>query len=300
MSLVGDLNSRFADTAGVRFCLSEEIYPQCKESLPVMVVENSLARLVLALNGAHVISYAPAGGKDILWFSPNSRMAEGVPIRGGIPLCFPWFGPHPDGFPMHGFARIVNWNADQIEVVADGATRIRLGLSDTPSTRALWPHAFTVQYEILVGRQLRLELTARNLDAGSARVEFAFHTYFNVGDVKQTKVEGLEGCAYIDREHGNVRKHQQGAVTIEGATQNLYLGVPSIQSIKCPAGNYRIEGDSRSALVWNAGDNDRNVPDLGAGNHKGYVCVERVDAGESAVELAPNQSYCTVMTLARE
>jgi D-hexose-6-phosphate mutarotase len=300
MSQIDDLNSKYGQVDDVRFCLSNEIYAGYEEALPVMVVENKLAKLVMALNGAHIMSYVPAGGEDMFWLSPKSRLAEGVPVRGGIPLCTPWFGVHPDGLPMHGFARIMNWNVDQIENMENGATKVVLSLSDTPSTRSMWPHAFAMHFDVVVGSKLQLDLAITNHSQTPAHFECAFHTYFNVGDVKNTTVEGLDGCTYIDMGHGKVQKQQQGSVMVDGIIQNLYVDVSPIQFVKSPAGNYKIEGSGHCALVWNCGDNDRNVPDIGAGNHKGYLCVERVDAAEWAVNIEPGESYATVMILSRE
>ncbi len=297
MSIIDEMNKRFGQLDGVKFCSSEEIYPSFKESLPLLIVENKQAKLVMALNGAHVISFVASGKPDMLWLSPQSRMAEGAPVRGGIPLCLPWFGPHPAGYPQHGFARITNWQVKDVTQTDAGATKIVLGLSDTAANREMWPHAFEFCFEVIVGTQLRLSLSVRNLGKESARLEFAFHTYFNVGNVEETIVEGLEDCLYIDREDGQTRKRQDGKVEIKDVIQNLYVDVPIYQLIESPAGKYKIEGSSRCSLVWNAGHNDKNIADMGAGNHRGYLCVERLDAVDWARNLASGESYNTTMIL---
>lgn len=282
---------------GIRLCPSNALFPQLDGSLPVLVIDNALSRTVLALQGAHVLSFVPAGGKDMLWQSPKAIMAKGQPIRGGIPLCLPWFGPHPLGHPLHGFARLLPWSVEDVEALADGATRLVLSLTDSTASRAMWPHAFAFRLEIVAGKSLKLTLSAHNAGADTARFECAFHTYFAVGDVTKAVVTGLEGCTYEDREDKSARKRQDGPLGIAGTTTQLYFDVPAVQQIASPAGTYRIEADSRCCVVWNAGANDANVPDLGAGNHKGYLCVERADATERAIDIAPGKSYATTMTL---
>ena len=282
---------------GVRLCQSTELFPHFDGSLPVLVIDNALSRTVVALQGAHVLSFVPAGGKDMLWQSPKTVMAKGQPIRAGIPLCLPWFGPNSDGHPMHGFARLLPWAIEELENLEGGATRLVLSLTDTEATREMWPHAFTFSLEIVAGKDLRLSLSAHNASGGDARFEFAFHTYFNVGDVYKTTVTGLEGCTFEDREDAQVRKQQSGPVGIGGTTTKLYVDTPAVQRIESPAGTYRMKSDSKCRMVWNAGDNDKNVPDLGAGNHKGYLCVEPVDAIDSAVDIAEGKTYATTMTL---
>lgn len=282
---------------GVRLCQSNALFPHLDGSLPVLVIDNALSRTVVAPQGAHVLSFVPSGRGDMLWQSPKAVMAKGQPIRGGIPLCLPWFGPSPKGHPMHGFARLLPWSIEDVESLEGGATRLVLSLSDAAPSREMWPHAFIFTLEIVAGRDLRLTLSARNAGADDARFEFAFHTYFDVGDVAKTVVTGLEDCVYEDREDNSARKRQQGPLGVDGTTTKLFFDVPAVQQVVSPAATYRIEADSRCCMVWNAGGNDRNVPDLGAGNHKGYLCVERADATERAVDLAAGKTYTTTMTL---
>ncbi len=284
---------------GIRLVPSRELFSHLAGSLPVLVIDNAASRTVIALQGAHVLSFTPAGGRDLLWMSPKAVMAPGQPIRGGIPLCLPWFGQSPQG-PMHGFGRLLAWAIEDVGTAAGGATRLTLALADSAATRAMWPHAFAFRLEIVAGKDLKLSLAATNAGPGDARFEFAFHTYFNVGDVARATVTGLEGCAYEDREDKNAHKRQQGPLAIAGTTTSLYLDVPATQRIECPAGAWRIEGDARCCMVWNAGANDRTIADLGEGNHKGYLCVERADAAQRAVDLAPGATYRTTMTLAAE
>ncbi|MDR3514343.1 MAG: D-hexose-6-phosphate mutarotase [Azospirillaceae bacterium] len=299
MSQYEALSRQFGHVKAVRFCQSEALYPQLTGSLPLIIVENRLAKAVLSPYGAHIISFVPAGGPDLLWLSPLTKLVEGTPIRGGIPLCLPWFGPSPQGFPQHGFARISNWQVEEITERADGATVLVLTLSDSEARRAMWPHAFTFRFEITVGTGLELTMSVKNQSQSDARFELAFHTYFNVGDVKQTTIEGLDACTYVDREDQQKRKKQVGLVAIKGTTTSLYVAVPNVQVVHSPLGDYRIDGTQDYCMVWNPGDLDKTVGDIGAGNHQGFLCAERLDAAEGAVTIHPGASYTARMILSQ-
>ena len=288
--------------AGIRTVDSRQLYPAQHRpddaGLPMLLVENPRGRAVVALQGAHVMAFRPAGKDELLWVSPLTALQDGVPIRGGIPLCLPWFGPGPDGKAMHGFARVKPWTVAMAERLADGGTRLVLELAGDAATSALWPHAFAFRLEIEVGTTLKMTLDARNPGAEAAPLAFAFHTYFAVPDVATARVSGLDGTVYIDKTDNFARKTQAGEVAIAGPTDRVYLDVPRRQTIAAGAGRIDIESEARCAVVWNAWHNDRNIPDLGEGNHVGYLCVERGDVADHAVSLPPGGSYRAWMRIA--
>ena len=288
---------------GVTQIQSTQLYPSQHQpgdaGLPMLLVENRQARAVIALQGAHVMSFQPKGQREMLWISPKTLFESGKPIRGGIPLCLPWFGPHSeDKTWLHGFARTRQWTLVGSNTLADGATRLVLELSGEATLCALWPHDFLFHLEIVVGKTLRLEMTVENRGQAPAPLAFAFHTYFAVPDVAQAVISGLEGTSFIDKTDNLARKTQQGDVTISAMTDRVYLDVPAKQRIKSEDGAITIESPSRCAIVWNAWHNDKNIGDIGEGNHVGYVCVERGDAADYAVTLAPGAPYRCWMVLA--
>jgi D-hexose-6-phosphate mutarotase len=288
-------------TAGIRRANSTELFPAQHQpgdaGLPMLVVENPLGRSVIALQGAHVMAFQPAGGREMLWISPKTLLQDGVPIRGGIPLCLPWFGPGPDGKTMHGFARVKEWTISAVERLASGATRLTLELAGDEATSALWPHAFAFRLEIETGNTLTMSLRVENRGITPAPLAVAFHTYFAVPDVAQARVAGLEGTTYIDKMDNFLKKPQSGEVTIDSVTDRIYLDVPKRQTISAGTSCIGIESESKCAVVWNAWSNDKNIPDLGEGNHVGYLCVERGDVADHALTLAPEAIYTTWMTL---
>ena len=287
---------------GVTYLNSTELYPELRAAgetgLPLLLVENAQGRAVIALQGAHAMAFQPDGQREMLWLSPKCKLQPGTPIRGGIPLCLPWFGPGPDGKSAHGFVRTATWTLATAELTASGATRVVLELEGEASTCALWPHSFTFQIEFVIGETLAIRLSATNRGNQTAPFAFAFHTYFAVPDVARTRVTGLEGTTCIDKLDNASRQRQTGAVTIGDATDRIYLDVPAIQTIEIATGKITIESDAGCAVVWNAWNNDRNIADMGEGNHVGYLCVERGEIADRSLTIQPGETYRSWMTLA--
>ena len=295
------MNEQQLLSAGIRRVNSTQLFPTQHQAgdpgLPMLLVENPLGRTVIALQGAHVMSFQPAGKSEMLWVSPRTLLQENTPIRGGIPLCLPWFGPGPDGKTMHGFARTQEWNVVVAERLESGATRLVMELIGNAETSALWPHAFAFRLEIEAGQALKLVMNVENRGTDAAPLAFAFHTYFAVPDVAKARVSGLESAQYIDKMDNFARKTQSGEVTINAVTDRIYLDVLARQTLLAGADSIHIESAAKCAVVWNAWSNDKNIPDLGEGNHVGYLCVERGEVADHAVTLPPGGAYRAWMTL---
>jgi glucose-6-phosphate 1-epimerase len=174
-----------------------------KERAPgitVVTLANAAATAEISLYGGHILSYRPAGKDDILFMSDKAVFETGKPIRGGIPVCWPWFGPHAADktLPAHGFVRTMNW---KIVGEEDGESHSGLTLecTATAETKALWPHEFKVTIAFFVGKTLSIALTTEN--TGDEPFDFtdALHTYFRVGDIAKTTVVGFDGSEYVDR-----------------------------------------------------------------------------------------------------
>ncbi len=298
---VQNIFAQLASSTGIQCINSTELYPKLHQSadagLPMLVVENKLGRAVIALQGAHLMEFKPADQPEMFWISPKCMLEAGKPIRGGIPLCLPWFGPGSDGSTPHGFARLMAWQLVAAEARADGATRLVLELAGGAELNALWPHAFSFRLEVVVGSKLELSIVAENRSSQAAPFAFAFHTYFAVPNVAEARVAGLENITFIDKMDNFSRKLQQGDVTIEAMTDRIYLDVPAVQTLKTADREVKINSNAKCAVVWNAWTNDKNIPDLGDGNHVGYICVERCDVADRAITLPAGGSYQMWMTL---
>ena len=287
--------------ADIKQINSTKLYPALHAAgdagLPMLVIDNHLGRAVIALQGAQVMAFQPVGQREMLWVSPKCMFEAGKPIRAGIPLCVPWFGPSDDCSAMHGFGRTMKWTPVGAEACADGSTRVVLELASDTMVSALWPHAFSFRLDIILGNSLQLTLTAENRSSTPALFAFAFHTYFSVPRVADARVAGLENIMFIDKTDSMARKMQQGEIAITALTDRIYLDVPAVQTLKIATGNVNIQSNSKCAVVWNEWTNDKNMADLGEGNHVGYICVERGDVADYALTLSPGSRYQTAMML---
>jgi len=272
--------------------------------LPVATIENADAAASVCLAGGHVLSFRPHGAEPVLWLSRHSRFESGRPIRGGIPVCWPWFAAHPEdpAKPFHGFARLAHWSVLGTEALDGGNTRLRLGLTDDEATRRLWPHAFELEMAVTVGRDLHVALTARNPGPEPFTCTGALHTYFRVGEVARIAVHGLNGCRY--REAGTDGGVQQGPVTFDREVDRLYLDTDAACTIEDPVLARRIrvaKAGSRSTVVWNPWiDKARRMPDFGDDEYTGMVCVETANAGTDAVTIPPGGAHCLEARIAVE
>ena len=233
-------------------------------------VRNIHAEAVVSIYGGQVLSYQTMGDPDdLLFLSEAAYYAEGKAIKGGVPICWPWFGPDPEGLgrQSHGFVRNRQWEVIDASIPDDNAVRLLLGLESSDETRAIWPNDFSLRIEITVGRSLRLDLKTTNTGDAPFDLTQALHSYFRVGDIRRTEVLGLEGKQYIDKLEGGVAKTQVGAVSIEGEVDRIYAGVSDDLIVEDPGLERRIvirSSGSNSAVVWNPwADTAAQMTDLG-------------------------------------
>ena len=253
------------------------------------------------LHGAHVSHFQPAGQAPVLFMSKESRYEAGKAIRGGVPICFPWFGPKKDDpkAPMHGFARDRNWKFQSVERAEDGSVTVVLVLKYSPVTQAIWPPKFSATLSVTLdgsGKKLSLALGVKNLDAADFSVEAALHTYIAVADVRQITVAGLENTQYIDKVDNFTRKLQPASpITITGETDRVFLNTTSTCVVNDPAGGRRIvveKENSNSTVVWNPWiAKAKAMADFGDEEWPGMVCVETANVGDNAVTIKPRHAH---------
>lgn len=256
------------------------------------LVEEGGARAELSLHGAHMLSWCPPGGKDVLFLSPRSAFVPGSPIRGGIPVCWPWFGPHPSDarLPLHGVARVHAWTPEE-SGISGGAVRLRLSLESSDATRSVWSHDFRLELRISVGNELSLDLTARNTGSAPWPMSCAFHPYFRVGDAASARVRGLEGASWTDRA-GGAAGVQQGDVTLSGPLDRIF-GAEGPLEIIDPVLERRIgivRDGFPSTVVWNPWERAAQMPDLGADSYPHMLCVEPARVAGQELTLEPGAS----------
>jgi glucose-6-phosphate 1-epimerase len=233
--------------------------------------------------GAQVLSWTPTGGADVLWLSPTATLDGSRGIRGGVPICWPWFAEHPTdrSQPFHGIARTVPWDPVGAEVTEE-AVRLAFELPNA-ANRAL---PLKPRFEVEIARTLRMTLVTRNTGAQDIRLTEALHSYFAVGDVTRTTVEGLADVDYLDKVEAFARKRQRGPIDFNGETDRIYLA-GGAQRIVDPVLNrcLRISTEGSGAtVVWNpAAERAAKMADIPGDTWRSFVCVETANAADKAV-----------------
>ena len=272
--------------------------------LPTLTVANGQARAEIYLHGAHVTAWQPRGHGEVLWLSGKSQWQTAKPIRGGVPICFPWFGPHASdpSAPGHGFARLVDWTLVEARDDAGGATQLAFELPAPSPPPAAWPHACAATFRVTVGSSLTMALEVSNPGPEPFTFEAALHTYFAVQDVRAIAVHGLEGVDYLDKVGGATRR-TQGAEPIRftGETDRVYLDTQATCTIEDPGLHRRIvvrKSGSDATVVWNPWvAKAKAMPDYGDDEWPGMVCVETCNVNVHAVTLAPGGRHMLTATI---
>jgi len=279
--------------------IRDELYfIEVEHGFTYIEINNARAHATISTYAGQVLSYRPKNQQhDLLFVSDNAMYEDGKAIKGGIPVCWPWFGPDPDGLgrPAHGFVRNRQWEMIASESLADGSTRVVLGLADSDETRRIWPHAFRLGIEISVGESLRVALVTHNTGDTTFSISQALHTYFLVGDISRTRVLGLDGGEYLDKMEGYARKTQSGPVTIDREVDRIYTGVSGALTIDDESFGRRIHiksGGCSTAVVWNPWiETAAAMGDLGDEDYKKMLCVESANAGPESVEIPAGSEY---------
>lgn len=272
------------------------------DPLPHVVVDLPTARGTIYLNGAHVAEWTPADQQPVLFLSDDSWLEEGQPIRGGIPVCFPWFADGVDATyrPFHGYARLAQWELTGAAVEADVAhLEFKLPLDEVSGLPGAESRhgTFDATLSVSMGRELTVLFTV------SSDHEFVFeealHTYFRVQDITQTRIVGLDRAHYWDKVNQDVSV-QDGDITFTGEVDRVYESTGAVQIVD--EANSRVivvdKTNSSNTVVWNPWrDKSQDVPDLGAAEWASMVCVETANVKQNRVALAPGESHSMSVTI---
>jgi glucose-6-phosphate 1-epimerase len=248
------------------------------------------------LHGAHVTSWVPPGQAEVLYLSPNSLFQDGRAIRGGVPICFPWFGDKQGdpAAPAHGFVRTKSWELTAIERVGQGIAVTMSAASDEAS-RKRWPFDFRITCRATFSRELKLELIVTNTGTSGFTFEEALHVYFAVENAESAFVRGLDAVRYLDKTDNRREKMQSDDVHFEAETDRVYLDTEQALQLFDPVGKRRVgieKQNSRTTVVWNPWvQKSIELKDLGADQWKRFVCVETTNVSPFAVQLPPGESH---------
>lgn len=278
-------------------------------------ISSNHAELLIAQQGAQILSYQCVGQPPLLWLSDQAIFRQGKSVRAGVPVCWPWFGNlqrnpqavqamyHGEQAPAHGLARTRDWQLLGIEEAGDGL-RIEFELPEAQGKLPDWPHDVELKLLVELGAELKLKLTSRNMGNTPVTLSQALHSYFAVSDVRQVRVEGVAGLGYIETLADWEQRQQQGALAFSGETDRIYLATPPRLSIVDPHWNRRItlaSSGSRSAVIWNPWtERAKELPDMADDGWQRMLCIETANVWDDLVELKPGATHSLGLVVASE
>ncbi|NLU38512.1 MAG: D-hexose-6-phosphate mutarotase [Bacteroidales bacterium] len=296
MMTIDELDEKFGIEGELGFIESEG-------DLLAISIFNKYADAEISLYGGQVMRYTPQGSFDVLWVSESSFFEEGKAIRGGIPVCFPWFGPHPTdpGKPMHGFARLKYWQVVETASLETGDTKVILQLTSDEETKALWQHDFRALLTVIIGRSLDVSLTVTNTGSEPLSYSSALHSYFNVSGIASIRVAGLEGKTFYNGFESTTNVQQEELLAIEKEENRRYVNVINDCLIIDQPFNQITRVAKRGSnvtVVWNPGsETAAKMDDITDEGWQEFICVEAVNAYNDIIHLSAGQSHTTATTI---
>ncbi|AXQ50355.1 D-hexose-6-phosphate mutarotase [Pseudomonas vlassakiae] len=268
-------------------------------------ISSDHAELLIAQQGAQILSYQRVGEPPLLWLSDQAIFRQGKSVRAGVPVCWPWFGNlqrnpasvqamyRGEQAPAHGLARTRDWQLLGVEEKGDDL-HIDFELPEAQGDLPDWPHDVELKLHIVLGDDLTVSLNSRNMGNSPVTISQALHSYFAVSDVRQAQVEGVEGLQYIETLAGWEQRQQQGALAFAGETDRIYLDTPQKLSIVDPHWERRITltcSGSRSAVIWNPWtERAKELADMADDGWQRMLCIETANVWDDVVELKPGAS----------
>ncbi|TEU26901.1 D-hexose-6-phosphate mutarotase [Alkanindiges illinoisensis] len=274
-------------------------------AIEVLVIKNSWCDAVIACQGAQVLHYQPKQKLPILWLSDTNQFQRGKAIRGGIPLCFPWFGKHPHqpDLPSHGFARQMEWQLQQASENIQGH-HLSFVLKDNAATRLLWDYGFEATMDIHLGNQLEINFQVHNTDCQPFEFGFAWHSYFAIQDINQTQVHGLEQLAFLDQlsPDGGYSHVETQPIRFSSETDRIYQQAGGHYEISSGQESpiYIDAPECSSVVVWNPwAEKAHRLGDIPGDSWKHMLCVECGKLDKANVLLEPGQTVSYQLVLSR-
>ena len=270
--------------------------------LPVVLLNgvNSTARICLL--GAHVMSWCPAGAKDVLWMSDKSLFSVGKAIRGGIPVCWPWFSKHPvdESLPMHGFARIMMWELANVSAEAEDTVAI-FELETSEESLRMFPGRFKLRLTVRAGKELNLQLKTVNTGSEAFTICQALHTYYNVGDIEKVSIDGFDGLSCIDKLDDGKVKVRHNPFVIDRNVDEVYFNASGSAVIHDAAldRDININKEGRcSAVVWNPWiEKSISMADFPDDGYKTMLCVETANVADDQRTIQPGMEHTLTLRI---
>lgn len=269
-------------------------HKQLENGFKYIEIQNKEADAKIALQGAHLFHYKVKDKPSLLWLSKAAYFEEGKAIRGGIPVCFPWFGKNKENpsLPQHGFARTQLWSVVLEEEKDDNTTQICLQLKPNADTVAQWDYLFDVTLDIIIGEALSIALRVTNTDTKPFEISTALHTYFSVSDIETVFIKGLDGRDYYDALDGK-NYIQEGDILIQEEVDRVYFHPSESITLFDRDTNIKLQQEgSNSLVVWNPWiEKSKQMNDMTENGYRSMICVETTNAREDSKVLKPNESH---------
>jgi glucose-6-phosphate 1-epimerase len=263
----------------------------------VLVIDNAFATAKVSLFGAQVLQYCPKhDGRERLFLSSKAKLDGSKSVRGGIPICWPWFGAYKGaetGMPAHGYARTRQWELVSSEESAAGTT-LQLQLADCSGPG--FNGSARLQLTLIIGHQLQIKLTTLNTGPQAFPLSAALHTYFSVSNIQQTELDGLCGT-YSDKTRDWAHLPTPTPYRFREETDRIHLHAAPTVTICEQAGKTRIDSTGHdSIVVWNPWQTGSAAfTDLQATDYQHFLCVETTLT--QGYVLAAGQEHCLKLTV---
>ena len=273
---------------------------QTRDQLEVLVIDHPLFDAEILLQGAQLIRFNPKGQENWFWLSDKIAYHRGKALRGGIPICWPWFGNADKNPPAvknailqkdaHGFARSLPWQISDLQETAHGV-QVELSLHSSPVSHVFWPHDFHLRAVFILGKDCQLKLHTHNTGNKAFAFSQALHSYFPTAAIQQTRIQGFNDVAFIDTLENWQEKQQNGDILFQGETDRIYLNHPTVV-LKTPLYRRELQGiNSRSAVVWNPWiEKSKRLGQFAHDDYQRMFCVETANAFSDYKSLQPGQS----------
>jgi len=286
------------DALNNQFGIDDQLQFKVTGGLIMAEVTNEHAQATIALQGAQVLSWVPNGQQPVIWLSDEATFTPGKSIRGGIPVCWPWFGAHPEhqDYPAHGFVRAAEWEVIETRALDAGQTRIVFRVLQQKEHAASWPHNTELELQVTVGATLELNLITRNKGAEAITISQALHSYFAVNDISQVEIKGLENCQFIDALDDWQRKVETNPISIDAEIDRIYQNTKPVCLLEDAGWQRRINietTNSQSTVVWNPWiDKSARLGDMGEDGYLNMLCIETGNIADDSVSIVAGGEHC--------
>lgn len=267
------------------------------DQVELIEIDNPFAKATITTMGGSVLRFMPKGQKEVLWVSDKAIFDGSKPVRGGVPVCWPWFGPAKQpGLPAHGFVRSMVWSIEKAVHMDTGVTHVLLSCESNEETLAKWPYAFSLKLCIEVGESLTLTLISANLSDEPVEITEALHTYFSVANPVGMQITGLEGSTHLDKlKEDAPAEIQQDAVVLNPPKDSVYLNQSETVTIVDADNSRKIvieKRNSQSSVVWNPGpETVKGFADIDDQAWLEFACVESGNVLDDSFTLASKAEH---------